>query len=318
MPAEPVEARPVEEPKALAPVPEVAPAASLFGSTPDQVVENASKVARSLVPVIEQARLYKDIQGRRHVLVDGWTTLGAMIGLLPQTESRRLDREGGDEIAYEAICRVIQPTTGKVFTVADAMASSKERGTWGRNEFSIRSMAQTRATGKAFRLALGWVMNLAGYEACPGEEMDEGHPGPAKAPQAPSVRHDASEAVRTSPAQPQAPPGGWDSGPIGDSVISEGSGIRGKRMRDVHPTLLWNVYGQLEAAAKTKGLNAARMSLWGQIERHLMELDRRGTWKLPRPIAGPGMKPAAPVPTRAPASVGAPEDDLGDPDRPPF
>ena len=32
-------------------------------------------------------------------------------------------------------------------------------------------MAETRATGKAMRVALSWVMALAGYEATPAEEM---------------------------------------------------------------------------------------------------------------------------------------------------
>jgi hypothetical protein len=32
-------------------------------------------------------------------------------------------------------------------------------------------MAQTRATGKACRLAFSWIMSLAGYEPTPAEEM---------------------------------------------------------------------------------------------------------------------------------------------------
>jgi hypothetical protein len=32
-------------------------------------------------------------------------------------------------------------------------------------------MAQTRATGKACRLAFSWIMSLAGYEVTPAEEM---------------------------------------------------------------------------------------------------------------------------------------------------
>jgi len=32
-------------------------------------------------------------------------------------------------------------------------------------------MAATRATGKAYRLAFSWIINLAGYETTPAEEM---------------------------------------------------------------------------------------------------------------------------------------------------
>ncbi|MBK8185727.1 MAG: hypothetical protein IPK63_23660 [Candidatus Competibacteraceae bacterium] len=34
-------------------------------------------------------------------------------------------------------------------------------------------MAQTRATGKACRLAFSWIMSLAGYEPTPAEEMPD-------------------------------------------------------------------------------------------------------------------------------------------------
>ena len=40
-----------------------------------------------------------------------------------------------------------------------------------RPRYARRSMAQTRATGKACRLAFSWVMSLAGYEPTPFEEM---------------------------------------------------------------------------------------------------------------------------------------------------
>jgi hypothetical protein len=40
-----------------------------------------------------------------------------------------------------------------------------------RPRYARRSMAQTRATGKACRLAFSWIMSLAGYEVTPAEEM---------------------------------------------------------------------------------------------------------------------------------------------------
>jgi hypothetical protein len=33
-------------------------------------------------------------------------------------------------------------------------------------------MAQTRAVGKAFRMKIGWLLKIAGYETTPAEEMD--------------------------------------------------------------------------------------------------------------------------------------------------
>jgi hypothetical protein len=49
-------------------------------------------------------------------------------------------------------------------------------------------MAQTRATGKACRLAFSWIMSLAGYEPTPAEEIplsDEPPPSPPIEPPAP-------------------------------------------------------------------------------------------------------------------------------------
>lgn len=44
------------------------------------------------------------------------------------------------------------------------------------------SMAQTRATGKAFRNVLAWAIRAAGYEPTPAEEMDYNTNAPAAAP----------------------------------------------------------------------------------------------------------------------------------------
>jgi hypothetical protein len=48
---------------------------------------------------------------------------------------------------------------------------SDERNWSHRDDYALRSMAQTRAVAKALRLCLGWIMSLAGYEATPAEEM---------------------------------------------------------------------------------------------------------------------------------------------------
>ena len=59
-----------------------------------------------------------------------------------------------------------------ILSKAEAICSNDEPSKASYAPFSIYSMAQTRATGKAYRLALGWIMKLAGYESTPAEEMD--------------------------------------------------------------------------------------------------------------------------------------------------
>src|SRR5262249_19610449 len=60
----------------------------------------------------------------------------------------------------------------------------KERRPWGVEKvptFQLRSMAQTRAASKAFRLALSSVVVLADYAPTPAEEMP-GYDAPAITP----------------------------------------------------------------------------------------------------------------------------------------
>jgi hypothetical protein len=147
-------------------------AIQMLGSDPDTMVEKATIVARALSKIIDSKKLYTMIQGKKFVNVEGWTTLGMMLGVFPFVEwSKKLDRE--DEITYEA--RVLLKTVkGEVIGAAEAMASSTEKGVRGSkwiDEYAVRSMAETRATSKAFRLSASWIISLAGYEATPAEEI---------------------------------------------------------------------------------------------------------------------------------------------------
>lgn len=146
-------------------------AVSVFGSErPADIVSRATEVANVLSPIVEQKKLYKMIGPKKHVYAEGWTAMLSLIGVFPISEySRRIEREG--EIAYEA--RVVLKTlNGQIVGAGEAICSSKEKNWSARDEYAIKSMAQTRATGKACRLPFSWIMTLAGYEACPAEEME--------------------------------------------------------------------------------------------------------------------------------------------------
>jgi hypothetical protein len=60
---------------------------TLQAATPGALVEQASAMATALAQVIETQKLYNTIQGKRHVRVEGWTTLGTMLGVLPREVS---------------------------------------------------------------------------------------------------------------------------------------------------------------------------------------------------------------------------------------
>jgi hypothetical protein len=97
--------------------------------------------------------------------VEGWTLLGTMLGVFPVCEwTRKLDD------GWEA--RVVAKTlAGQTVGAAEAECLRSERSWSSRDDYALRSMAQTRATSKALRQPLGFVVTLAGFEATPAEEM---------------------------------------------------------------------------------------------------------------------------------------------------
>jgi len=134
---------------------------------PIDVIQTASAMAATLADVIKQRRLFVTISGRNYVKVEGWSTLGAMLGILPR-EVEVTECENGD---YLAAVELIRASDGAIIGRASSLVSSDEKLWQDRPRYARRSMAVTRATGKAFRLGFSWIMALAGYEPTPAEEM---------------------------------------------------------------------------------------------------------------------------------------------------
>lgn len=149
-----------EEPQALAPM------GNLFGtSNPAETVARISETATALTDIIKRKNLYQPIQGKNHVLVDGWTLLGSMVGVFPVCIWTR-ELENGWEARVEA-----HTLAGAVVGAAESECRRSENRWKSADSYAIRSMAQTRATSKALRQPLGFIVKLAGYEATPLEEM---------------------------------------------------------------------------------------------------------------------------------------------------
>lgn len=147
---------------------------------PQAFTQAASRIAEELANVIKRQRLYVTIGGRRYVLHEGWTTLGAMVGVFPYVTECRPTPEGD---GWWARVEARRPD-GAALAAAEAECRRDEPQWRDRPSYALRSMAQTRASAKALRLCLGWIMALAGYEATPAEEM-AAEAGPA-APAAPA------------------------------------------------------------------------------------------------------------------------------------
>jgi hypothetical protein len=138
-------------------------------ATPRDVIRQATEEANELANVIESRSLWVAIQGRKYVKCEGWTTLAALRGCLP----REVTVDEFPDGRYVALVELVRMSDQAVLTRASAECGGPDDGTWqNRPPYARRSMAITRATGKACRIAFSWVMALAGYEVTPAEEMD--------------------------------------------------------------------------------------------------------------------------------------------------
>jgi hypothetical protein len=150
-------------------------------SDPVEVVERASAVAGALKDILRSQGMVQKIQGREHVLVSGWQTLGSMLGVVPVVVWTK-ELPNGWEARVEA-----RTLDGRVVGAAEAMCTTDERTWKSRDAYALRSMAQTRATSKALRGPLGFVVTLAGYDATPAEEIPHAPTPQAEAPASPTV-----------------------------------------------------------------------------------------------------------------------------------
>ena len=144
---------------------------------PVEVVEKAARVADALKDVIVRKGLFTMIQGKAHIGVEGWQLVGAMLGVTAVCVGTE-PVDGGYKATVEA-----RTADGRVIGSADALCTKHEkRGPWKTaDDYSRLSMAQTRATSKALKGPLGFVVSLAGYQTTPREEMTFAEPDPVAA-----------------------------------------------------------------------------------------------------------------------------------------
>jgi hypothetical protein len=158
---------------------------TLRADTPTALIQGATAIATPLAKLIGDRQLYSKIQGRDYVKCEGWTTMGAMLGIVPMEVSSVCDASG----VYVSTVELVNMKTGKVVGRASAECGNPDevdkngKPLWAsRAAYARRSMAATRATGKAFRLSFSWIMCMAGYMPTPAEEMDFAAQGESENP----------------------------------------------------------------------------------------------------------------------------------------
>ena len=161
------------DPVAIPALPAAVSLGTLQANHPAALVSGAAELACQLAQVIDQQKLSTVIKGKRFVNVEGWTTLATMLGVT----AREIATTESDGI-FTATVELVRMADGACISRASAECGSPDeldkygKPLWSsRPRYARRSMAQTRATGKACRLAFSWIMSLAGYEVTPAEEM---------------------------------------------------------------------------------------------------------------------------------------------------
>lgn len=134
--------------------------------SPTQMAE----MAKVLKDHIIKHNLYTPIVGKNYVQVEGWQFAGGLMGLFPRV-AKIENLSTGTETKWMAEVEIVNLKVNEVVSRGFAICSNKESKKRNFDEYAVLSMAQTRATGKAYRNIIGWVIKLAGYEATPGEEM---------------------------------------------------------------------------------------------------------------------------------------------------
>lgn len=192
------------------------PVALFAGATPADVIAAATDVANQFSDVVKQRRLSQRIGSSDHVRVEGWQTVGALVGVFavkdggvreipwpilaalgdepedPRTEAHRAwelhrallaARDLGRSYGFTAAFRAVKD--GREIGWGEGRCERSE-STWvSREDYALSGMAQTRGQVRSLSGAMRFIVKLAGYATTPAEEMTEAESAEPAAPASP-------------------------------------------------------------------------------------------------------------------------------------
>ncbi len=164
---------------------------TLFGTNdPEEVVAAATVAAKPLAQAVREQGLVVQIRKGEHVRVEGWTMLGSMLGVFAvadgDPEPVEIDGAFGFKASMKAVTR-----SGDVVGGGTSYCMRSESDWRNADVYALAGMAQTRATSRALRQPLGFVMKLAGFSPTPAEEM------PSQPNSSAVAKKDKAPAMRT-------------------------------------------------------------------------------------------------------------------------
>ena len=138
--------------------------------TPLAQMQKARAIAKEIAATV--SHLIVRISQREYPTVSWWQSVAWAFNFTStELEVQKIVTDDGS-IEYMAVVAIVRIDTGETVSRGSAIASSAERAPWGRAAFSVRSMAITRATGRAYRHSpCAIIPHLLKIEATPAEEM---------------------------------------------------------------------------------------------------------------------------------------------------
>ena len=139
-----------------------------------EMLEFAGEISAELRLLVRSKGLEVQIGNGTHIKASGWSTMLAMIGVVPVETSSEVAEDG----VYTSYIELRRIRDGAVVGGASAECGNIDEvdrngnPTWAdRPAFARKSMSLTRAMGKASRLSYAWIVEMAGYAPRAAEEM---------------------------------------------------------------------------------------------------------------------------------------------------
>ena len=203
----------------------------------DDAVDAAKAKAKTFVDIVEQQELFTMIGPSKHLNHEAWETIAAGYGLTAAVDSttyhwkKESDEDNGNELFMVESHAVVLDRDGTIRGGAVASCGRDEPNWATKPVHQIASMAGTRASAKALRLMLSWVVEIAGYEPTPSEEIVDKKPRAerGKAAATPKSTGNRAESRNAGSSRRQTAPTSAEHGtcPIHDVPWNQNSNDRG-------------------------------------------------------------------------------------------
>ena len=134
----------------------------------DLAVDSAKAKAKTFVDIVEAQQLFTMIGPSKHLNHEAWETIAAGYGLTAAVDKttyhwkKESEEDSGDELFMVEAHAVVLDRDGTVRGGAIAVCGRDEPNWATKPVHQVASMAGTRASAKALRLMLSWVVEIAG------------------------------------------------------------------------------------------------------------------------------------------------------------